>query len=359
MCQVEQISKSSCYEIRLFFKRCGGRIPWGDTMNNSGKAWLIAFVMGMLIPGLMFSVSEKLIERDVEKPLTEPTAATQPIAQQPSQLPKAGVTVLTSDGPVVLDMQTYLTGVLLAEMPVDFSPEALKAQAVVSRTYALRQNTVGNKHSQGAVCTDSTCCQAYRSTEDFLLKGGTPELLTKVTEAVKSTDKQVLTYNGVLIEATYFSCSGGKTEDAMAVWGTDIPYLQSVSSPGEEGAAHFVDAVQFTAEEFASLLGISPRGSASGWLGAVTYTEGGGVATMVIDGKTLSGTDIRQKLGLRSTVFTMLAVGDTIHISTRGYGHRVGMSQYGAEAMAVRGSDYPQILSHYYPGTRLSLYTQN
>ena len=323
----------------------------------------MAFVMGMLIPGLLFSVSEKLISRQqLEIPSLESTdAVTQPTAPQEQQ-PTAGSGVLVQtagDTLTQMDVQTYLTGVLLAEMPVDFDPEALKAQAVVARTYALRSNSVGKKHPQGAVCTDAACCQSYRSAEDFLSKGGTPELLAKVNAAVQSTDGQVLTYNGALIEATYFSCSGGRTEDALAVWGTDIPYLQAVDSPGEERAAHYVDTVQFTAAEFTAALGISPTGAPADWLGAVTYTDGGGIDTMLIAGKTFSGITLRQKLGLRSTAITMLAVGNTVHISTKGFGHRVGMSQYGAEAMAVGGSNYQEILAHYYPGTLLSRHTRN
>jgi len=179
-------------------------------MNQSGKAWLMAIVMGVLLPGLLFSVSEKFISREGRKPILEGTAvATEPVQQQ-----NAEVLVLMPNGQAEMDMQTYLTGVLLAEMPVDFSEEALKAQAVVSRTYALRRNSLGNKHPQGAVCTESSCCQAYRAIEDFLSKGGTEEMLKKVSQAVELTDNQVLTYNGALIEATYFSCSGGRTEDA-------------------------------------------------------------------------------------------------------------------------------------------------
>ena len=328
----------------------------GDRMNNNGKVWLMALVMGILVPSLLFSVSEKFISREGSMQYGNAVVVTEPTAQLQQE---SKVVVLTTNGQEELDMQDYLTGVLLAEMPVDFSEEALKAQAVVSRTYALRRNTAGAKHPQGAVCTESSCCQAYRSTEDFLSKGGTEEMLKKVAQAVEETVDQVLTYDGALIEATYFSCSGGRTEDALAVWGTDIPYLQAVDSPGEESATHFVDTAEFSAAEFASLLGISPEGSADGWLGSVTYTDGGGVASMVIGGKLFSGTEIRQKLGLRSTAFSMYATQDTIHISTRGFGHRVGMSQYGAEAMAVKGNDYQKILYHYYPGTQLTVYTRN
>ncbi len=325
-------------------------------MNNSGKAWLMAFVMGILLPGLLFSASERFIKRPESIQQPENTvAATEPTREQLQQQ-STDVVVLLPEGQVMLNMQDYLTCVLLAEMPVDFDEEALKAQAVVSRTYALRRNTVGNKHPQGAVCTESSCCQAYRAIEDFLAKGGTEQMLEKVTRAVESTRDQVLIYQGALIEATYFSCSGGRTEDALAVWGTDIPYLQAVDSPGEENATHFVDTVEFTVGEFASLLGIPSTGCK---LGAVTYTDGGGVATMTIGDKVFTGIQIRQKLGLRSTAFSIYASGEKIHISTKGYGHRVGMSQYGAEAMAVRGDDYQKILYHYYPGTQLTVYTRN
>lgn len=340
--------------IRLFFVAISVTIPEGDMMNDSGKAWFMAFVMGIVVPGFIFSVSERFVPRaELTRPIEATMTASEPGRQD------ADVTVLMNGEQVKLDIQTYLTGVLLAEMPVDFSLEALKAQAVVSRTYALKRNAVGNKHPQGAVCTESSCCQAYRAIDDFLAKGGTEEILQKVTQAVDSTQNQVLTYRGELIEATYFSCSGGRTEDALAVWGTDIPYLQSVESPGEESATHFVDTVEFTPSAFFSLLGTSRVGESSQWLGNVTYTDGGGVATMEICGNVFSGTEIRQRLGLRSTAFSMYATKDKIHVSTRGFGHRVGMSQYGAEAMAVSGSDYQKILYHYYPGTQLTAYTHN
>lgn len=327
-----------------------------------GKCWLLAFIMGIIVPGLVFSVAEKTQMKapptQTENPTTE-TVQTFPTQTEP---PTKGVEiiVLQADGTFAeMDLDTYLTGAVLGEMPVMFDEDALKAQAVVARTYALKRATTGQKHMFGAVCTASSCCQAYCAADDYLAVGGTQEGVDKVISAVCGTTDQVLTYQGALIEATYFSCSGGRTEDALAVWGTDVPYLQSVDSPGEENATYYTDAVQFTANEFASLLGIDPGGSPSKWFGPVTYTEGGGVATMKIAGLVFKGTEIRQKLGLRSTVFSVMAVGNNIHISTKGFGHRVGMSQYGAEAMAVQGSDYKEILAHYYPGTTLKTYSQN
>ncbi len=315
--------------------------------------------MGIILPGLMFSVAEKLTTRVKQEDPTTPTGQISIEQTEDPTTPKDPILVLRDDGTVLeMDMNAYLTGVLLGEMPTNFDEEALKAQAVVARTYAQKRSVTGQKHS-GAVCTDAACCQGYRDIDDYLLNGGTQDGVKKVTAAVKSTQMQVLTYNGALIEATYFSCSGGRTEDALAVWGTDIPYLQAVDSPGEENATHYTDSVKFTAEEFASKLGISPQGSPITWLGHITYTQGGGVDTMVIAGNVYRGTTLRQKLGLRSTAFSMLAVGNHIHVMTKGFGHRVGMSQYGAEAMAVSGSTYQEILAHYYPGTVLSVYPQN
>ena len=329
-------------------------------MKGTAKTWLLAFALGILLPGAVFSVAEKIYEDKISKESTAATGETIPRQTVPQGNGTELLAVLMQDGTVVeMDADTYLVGVVLGEMPTDFEEDALKAQAVVARTYALKRSTTGRKHPSGAVCTDSNCCQSYRAVADFLADGGTQEAVDKVTQAVSGTSNQVLTYNGALIDATYFSCSGGMTEDALAVWGTDIPYLQAVDSPGEEKATYYTDTVKFTAGEFADRLGISAKGLPATWLGKVTHTKGGGVDTMVIAGKTYGGVELREMLGLRSTAFTIYAVGESVHISTKGFGHRVGMSQYGAEAMAVGGSSYQEILSHYYPGTTIDFYRWN
>jgi len=249
-----------------------------------------------------------------------------------------------------MKLEDYIVCVLLAEMPSEFEQEALKAQAVAARTYTLKRQQAGNKHENAAVCTDASCCQAYCPEEDFLVSGESTEALNKMKNAVLSTAGQVLTYDGALIEATYFSCSGGRTEAAVAVWGSEVAYLQAVDSPGEENASHYMDTVSFTLQEFADKMGVELSGS---WLGKITYTDGGSVETITIGSKQFKGTEMRQKLGLRSTAFVITPVGDKVTITTKGFGHRVGMSQYGAEAMAVQGKTYAEILAHYYPGTVL------
>ena len=264
------------------------------------------------------------------------------------------ITVLTDNGPQMMDLEQYIFYVVLGEMPAEFELEALKAQAVVARTYACRKMN-NPKHENADICTDSTCCQAYISQEDYIRYGKSQQDLQKVKDAVVSTRGEVLMYQGQLVEATYFSCSGGRTEDALAVWGKDVPYLQSVSSPGEENSAYYSNSVSFSIQQFSEKLGVALSGDSGAWIGTIVYTEGGGVSTIVIGNRTFTGVEMRQKLGLRSTSFEISCSADKVNITTKGYGHRVGMSQYGADAMAVQGSGYQNILYHYYTGTTLSV----
>ena len=306
-------------------------------MKQSWKNILTAAVMGFVLPSVLFHIAGKQLASPT-KP--EPPPATTAPA------PEDRLTMsFWQDGKIrEMDMEEYLTGVVLAEMPASFETEALKAQSVVARTYTLKVMATGAKHG-GAVCGDSACCQAYIDPADYT--GGEANR-EKVRSAVLSTAGQVLTYEGNLIEATYFSCSGGSTEDAVAVWGTDYPYLRATDSPGEEGSAHYTDTVTFTAAEFAEKLGISKV-----TLGTATYTAGGGIHTISIGGKEFKGTEVRTLLSLRSTAFTISVQGETVTITTKGFGHRVGMSQYGADAMALEGKRYDEILAHYYQGTAL------
>lgn len=315
------------------------------------KEILTALLMGLVVPGVILNFAAAALE-------TPPEAAAETEAAvpetQPAQQVALPVLVRGLDGSTrEMDMDSYLVGVVLAEMPASFEAEALKAQAVVARTYARKAYVYGGKHGDHSICTRSVCCQAYKSEEDYLADGGKQESVDKVRAAVAATSGYVLTYEGVLIEATYFSCSGGSTEDAAAVWGTDFPYLQAVSSPGEEDAAYYTDTVTFTGEQFRKLVETALSGSPETWFGDVTYTAGGSVATMVIGEETYTGTQLRSLLGLRSAAFTVEADKQSVTITTRGFGHRVGMSQYGADAMAVQGSSYAEILAHYYKGTVL------
>ncbi len=311
------------------------------------KQIVAAFLAGVAGPLLMQSLFRRVPQpRDVER--GEITAVQRTTADGEVRL-----TVQSAAGNLQqMTLESYLVGVVLGEMPASFEPEALKAHAVVARTYT-RKRMSGSKHSGAAICMDPGCCQAYTDQEDYLEQGGTQAAVDKVRRAVTDTDGLVLCYGGALIDATYFSCSGGSTEDAVAVWGQDVPYLQAVESPGEEDAPRYSETVTFTAAEFAGKLGITNAGDPASWFGPATYTEGAGIDTLTIGGKTFGGTELRRLLGLRSTAFAWQVRGKEITITTRGFGHRVGMSQYGAQAMAQAGSGFAEILAHYYQGTSL------
>ena len=319
-------------------------------MTSIWKDIMSALLLGMVLPGVMLNYTvmglrqEKNIA-DIQITIPAETGA------KAESLP---VLLRNSEGNVTQgDMEEYLIGVVLAEMPAAFQPEALKAQAVAARTFAWKAWETGGKHEDGSVCTQPGCCQAYIAPNAYLERGGTEENLNKVTDAVYTTSGECLQYEGELIEATYFSCSGGSTEDAVAVWGTDYPYLQAVDSPGEEEAKWYTDTVIFTRQQFSDSLGMEPAGEVRNWFGEVRLTQGGGVESMIIGGERFTGTQLRSLLKLRSTAFEVDVWEDHILITTKGYGHRVGMSQYGAEAMAENGNSYAEILAHYYPGTEL------
>ena len=328
-------------------------------MNQFWKEMGISMIMGLLVPAVVLSVVVSIARnRSVLLTPQEETIFETTVSAQTEPLEDTRILVLSEESQTIeMELCDYLTGVVLAEMPVSFEDEALKAQSVVARTYIIRASKGASKHDSAAVCMDSACCQGYLAPDTFLIKGGNERDVQRIRELIAETAGEVLTYEGELIEATYFSCSGGVTEDAVAVWGTDVPYLQSVESPGEEHAAHYTDTVTFSAEEFASRLGISLTGRPSGWFSNITYTEGGGVASIKIGTESFSGTQLRRLLRLRSTAFEIATEDDSISVTTRGYGHRVGMSQYGANAMAASGSAYGEILTYYYQGTQLTTYT--
>lgn len=255
------------------------------------------------------------------------------------------VTVLVGDEPREMTLEEYLVGVLMGEMPASYPIEALKAQAVAARTYTLQQLQAGK-----ALSDDPSVCQAFVPPEDAEEKLGTEAeyYMDKLRQAVRETEGQVLTYEGELITATYFSCSGGRTESAQAVWGGQVPYLVSVDSPGEEDSGSYESAVTVSMEDFLETLGVdSPAVS------QVTYTDGGGVDTMTIGGQEFSGTELRGLFSLRSTVFSVEVTADTVEFDVRGFGHRVGMSQNGARVMAEAGSSYEDILTWYYTGVEI------
>lgn len=306
---------------------------------------LLAVLLGLAVPGMIVRLTAKV-------PETIAVATTVPQTTQ-QQGQKDGFWVLGDEQvPQWMDSQDYLTGVLLAEMPTSFEHNALCAQAVAARTYALKRSR-DNRHPYGAVCTDPACCQAYVEVADYLDGLGFAEDVDIARRAVAATAGMVLTYAGELIEATYFHSSGGRTEASIAVWGVAYPYLQPVDSPEEDKLSDEESRTFYTREELEKRLDRKLPGSASGWLGWSTYTVGGGVESILLAGIEYSGVQLRSLLKLNSTAFTVVAEGDGLWFVTRGKGHRVGLSQLGAQAMARQGHSWAEILAHYYPGTAI------
>ncbi|MGN0747758.1 MAG: stage II sporulation protein D [Aristaeellaceae bacterium] len=267
-----------------------------------------------------------------------------------------------------IPLEDYVQGVVAAEMPAAYAPEALKCQAVAARTRAVYscRSLGGNgcaSRPDCDICTDSACCQGYLTAAERQAKwaGEYSACTSRVESAVLATAGQIITYDGLPIQVLYHASSGGVTEDAQAVFSESLPYLTSVESPGEEHASCFSADTVFAREEAAALLetafpgcGVTADGL-PGQLRLQSSTSSGRIATILVGTQTVTGQAFRKALGLRSTLVTWDAEGDTITFHTRGYGHGVGMSQAGAQAMAAAGSKYGEILAHYYPGTQLSL----
>ena len=274
-------------------------------------------------------------------------------------LPDSGrsLAVLLPDGTVEdMDLNQYLWGVVAAEMPASFETEALRAQAVAARTFSLKKASVpSSSHPQADICTDYACCQAWISRTQAESNWGAdaPVYANRITAAVADTGNQVILYDGQLIEAVFHSSSGDATQDAMEVWGGSVPYLKSVSSPEGAEVPDYNSQKTMTVQAFReTFLAARPEADLSGdpvdWIADLVYNDGGSVRSLVIGGVQVSGTQTRSIFGLRSACFSVEIQGDAVTFFVTGFGHGVGMSQYGANTMAKAGKSYPEILQHYY-----------
>ncbi|MDO5516608.1 MAG: stage II sporulation protein D [Clostridium sp.] len=291
------------------------------------------------------------------------------ITKSPSiEFPKDGKVKLYLTGQkktVELDLEEYITGVVASEVPADFNEEALKAQAVAARTFYMnkRKTPCKDAEANGAEICDTTNCQVYMSKEKRMSSWSSSkgeENWNKIKSAVDNTKGQVLTYDGELLEyPQFFSTSSGKTEDAKDVFAMDIPYLKSQESKGEERAPKFESSTSISTDNFISRINESypdaslKKNKLSSMVSIKSYTEGGSVKEIQLGGSVIKGTDFRKLFGLNSSNFTLNFNGSTVVIKCKGYGHGVGMSQWGADAMAKDGSKYDEILKHYYSGVEI------
>jgi len=262
---------------------------------------------------------------------------------------------------VSVPLEAYVRGVLAAEMPADFELEALKAQAIAARTYLARRLSTGETsglppEAAGALVTDTVAHQAYATEQALRERWGFfayAKNIDKLTRAVNDTEGLVLTYGGEPIEATFFSTSNGYTENSEAYWQAKIPYLRSVESPWDERyAPNYERETSFSYKEFYVKMGLKPS-SAAPILVVERTSDSGRILSIRISGETFTGRDVREKLGLASTDFSWRTADGRIAFRTEGYGHGVGMSQWGANGMAKEGRTAEDILLHYYRGVRL------
>ncbi len=259
------------------------------------------------------------------------------------------INLYRSNGSVLnIELEEYVIGVVAAEMPASFNKEALKAQSVVARTYALKSL------SNNKLITDNSSTQNYKSISELKNMWGISfdTYYNKIVNAVNSTKGEFLSYNGEYIDAVYHSTSNGKTEDSINVWGNSFPYLVSVESKYDNTNKSFITTTFMSYEDISNKLGTIVTSDSV--FNIVSRNESGRVSNIEIDGISYTGVNIRTLLGLRSTDFDIEKVSNGINITTKGYGHGVGMSQYGANGMANNGYSYKDILLYYYKGVSLN-----
>lgn len=253
-----------------------------------------------------------------------------------------------------VSLEEYVTGVVATEMPADFELEALKAQALTARTNIILSKIKGLNAKDSDV-SDTTKDQVYKNKEELKTVWGNDFVwkYKKVSEAVEATKGEILTYNDKPITASFFSTSNGRTENSEEYWSTAMPYLRSVDSTWDLNSPKYKTQISVSVTDFEKKLNIKLPNSKN--VGTIKKkTSGGRIAEFIIAGKSFTGREIREKFGLKSTDFMMSRNGNDIVIETKGYGHGVGMSQYGANGLATEGKKYSDIINHYYQGVQIS-----
>lgn len=254
---------------------------------------------------------------------------------------------------IELLLEDYIIGAVAAEMPASFEIDALKAQAICARTYAFHKLLEDKKYPGGANLSDDiNSCQAYISKEEFYRRHpGYKDLYKKVREVVEQTRGEIMIYDDEPIDALYHSTCGGRTESAINVWEKNIPYLRSVKCRYCKQSRHYEGVQVFSVQDFATSLGVN---NIQPQIQVSEKTPSGRVKKIKINDKELSGEQLRHILGLPSTWCSFKVNAQQVNIESRGYGHGLGLCQYGANGMALEGKTYNQILKHYYQGIKLS-----
>lgn len=321
-----------------------------------------SILIGLMLLAVLFGAPWL---RSVKQENSPPAEGAAQVGQKDSE---TTLTVWDGEKNVTMPLAEYLPGVVRGEMPAAFEMEALKAQAVAERTYAYYRKNQQRKsaHPEADVCLDSTCCAAYLSEEAAREKWGSDfaGFEEKIQQAVKETDGQVVLYDDQPIMAVFHSSSAGHTAGSGDVWAGDVPYLVSVTTPeGGADVPNYYSVVTLSPAEFKTAFSTAyPKADLSGepsaWFKNMERSAADRVANVTVGGVEVTGTELRQLLGLRSTCFTQEYKDGALIFRVTGYGHGVGMSQYGANVLAKEGKTYQEILQWYYTGVTVSGYTK-
>ncbi|QSX05030.1 stage II sporulation protein D [Sedimentibacter sp. zth1] len=337
-------------------------------MKNKLIVIIIILLLLYMIPTLSLSYFENTFSSSEEGPIDIAESIDSIITTDESEIRYIEVYHINSNKVLKLEIEEYIMGVVAAEMPAQFELDALKAQAITARTYLLyklkKTNTNPEQHTQAPICS-GTHCQVYLTKEELIQKFTQTWYDTywpKIESAVNSTKGQILTYEGKLIEPLFHSTSGGRTENSEDVFTSAAPYLRSVESPYEANSPKLTATITIPIIEFITKL----KGSLGendinatnlkDKISLIEVSEGGKIKTMQIGETIITGRDFRTLYNLNSSNFKLVQNNENIEIITTGYGHGVGMSQYGANGMAIEGFNYRDILKHYYTGIEIMQY---
>lgn len=322
-------------------------------MKKIGLSIISVFVILILVPAVITVILGSIPEKQ-EEITAEPIQSIKVFLHQENKIEE-------------MELEQYLIGVVAKEVPMEFEVEAIKAQAVAARTYTLKRmksnGGAGTKYSLEAdISTDPAECQAWASQKEMesKWKDKFQQYYNKVKDAVEETKGKILVYNGEVITAFFHSTSGGKTENVEDIYGSKLPYLRSVSSPGEEQTPKYLDMKvmedgqikKALKERFPSLV-LDEKLPILKQIKNEYRGEGGRIKKIQIGNQSIKGEELRFALSLNSSNIVFEEVDGKIRIITKGYGHGVGMSQYGANAMAKEGKKYEEILHHYYQDTEI------
>lgn len=314
------------------------------------------FVLILIIPTLIVipSVKESKIEEDI------PQEEEKVVMQESESSSPVSVAVMRHQSNEVkeIPLEDYVIGVVAAEMGADFEMEALKAQGIAARTYIVN-HLLTKANQENVSVSDTTSDQVYKDEEELRKAWGSNyhEKLKKLTDAVYATEGKIITYQNAPIFPAYFSTSNGFTENSEDYWGNELPYLRSVKSEWDEVSPKFLDQRTFTTEEVAQKLNVGlPKGAAISL--EIIRTQSERVSELKIADHSFTGREIREKLDLQSSDFEIEQNNGHLIFTTRGFGHGIGMSQYGANGMAKEGKEYQDIIKYYYQDVEISTLTE-